>query len=165
MCLLFYECTWALKPSVVQKSHICLCEIEKKKQREGEREKEQGCKTDIALISLECHWCLISLCKNIRGAITGEDESKDWPAEERLSLIYCTVFLNWIALRLGTFDSAFRANQNITMLNILLSALMDRERSLWTFRRTERFASILVRILFVFKCTVFMFVLQANSIL
>lgn len=88
MCLLFYECTWALKPSVVQKSHICLCEIEKKRNREREKE-VQGCKTDIALIILECHWCLISLCENIRGTITSEDESKNWPAEERRSLIYC----------------------------------------------------------------------------
>lgn len=59
---------------------------------------------------------------------------------------------------LRTLARKFRINQKVAMLNILLSALMDRERHMWTFRRNDRLASILVRIVLadvsVLKCSV-----------
>lgn len=144
MCLLFHECTWALKLPLASKSHVSLHVYVHLWEGESEGGRRSNSKSwgqnrfDHAGVSLMS--CTSS--QNIWGTITGVARREKQAPEEALfycSSIFCGVFF-FFCFTL----TSLTVDHRLIMLNILLSALLDPDRRLRSFRRSERLMSILV---------------------
>lgn len=139
MCLLFHECTWALKLALASKSRVCL--LVYVHLWEGARETVQ--QQELRTKSLWSRWSVANVLHLF--VRTSEVPFQVWKASSRgstflLQQYFVCRFLPQKSLAVG---------HRLIMLNILLSALLDPDRRLRSFRRSERLASILVCSMFI----------------